>query len=257
MKTLILESKGCRFLGVIVMVSLCAGVSLALQFTSSYLGNGVFSVSYQSPEGIAPIGVALKISLPGGLQFNPTQDAFSCNAYYNVFPDYLFENPMSYLGEGHPFASTWRPGAIESSSSNFSISMSAYMFYTAYDDQGNPRGDLSIFDLDKNGLVDPMDVSLVAMCWLSMAEKYPLDTDFNHDNVVNMIDMAMMNGQQYLLPSRSGELCRFTVSSYDPTKNYAAPVVQLDSFRGGYFVPEPATISLLILGGFALRRKSR
>lgn len=257
MKASILESKGCRFLGVIVMVSLCAGVSLAMQFTSSYLGNGVFSVSYQSPEGIAPIGVALEISLPEGLQFNPTQDTFSCNAYYTVFPDYLFENPQSEPGMGHPFASIGTHGAIDSSTSGFSISMSAFMFYMACDDQGNPIGDLPTFDWNRDGLVNFIDISDVSSWWWRMVKDDLMGPDFNHDNMVNMVDMAMMNGQQYLLPSTSGELCRFTVSSYDPTINYDAPVVQLDTLRGGYFVPEPTTISLLLLGGFALRRKSR
>lgn len=85
-----------------------------------------------------------------------------------------------------------------------------------------------------------------------------LPGDLNGDGKVNMQDLGMMNGQQYLDTSSSGLLMTIQVYDFDPMADYGEIGIELDALRGGiYEIPEPATLLLLGLGGLVLRRKRK
>ena len=228
--------------------------SYAVTFTSQYNGDGSFDILYQ---GQLPVGVALDITLPDGLATDYT--SCSVNSYYNLFPDWAYDNDSSTyeLGSGHPIADIDVPGSLSGAVSSFCVSMAAFMPYSAYE-AGQPIGNLPMYDLDVDGDVDIDDIREQNWDWLHFIDIPDLWMigDINMDSVVDMRDVGMMNGQQYLDESSSGVLMTIEVHDFDSLVDYGGVGVELN-YRGIYEIPEPATLSLLAFGGLTLLRKRK
>ncbi len=249
----------------------CFSISHAVTFTSQYNGDGTFDILY---EGLLPTGLAFDITLPDGL----TTDYTLCNVnpYYNFFPDWVYvnvpapEDISDILGVGHPLTEISWPYNIDGPTSEFCVSMAAFMPYwayeTSYDEDtgelilGNPIGDLPTYDLDMDGHVGFLELIYVSVDWLYLTGPgEPLSlADFNGDGAVNMLDLGSLNGLQYINTSSSGVLMTIEVSDYDPMVDYGEIAIELDALRGGICeVPEPATLFILGFGSLAFIRKRK
>ena len=228
-----------------VLFVVCFSTSYAVTFTSQYNGDGSFDIFY---EGSLPVAMALDITLPDNLTTDYTLCNF--NSYYNFFPDWAYDNPgqSQYLGAGHPIANpdTW--GALETAASEFCVSMAAFTPH---------QTNLGLLDLDGDLSVNEEDLLAQNADWLCITEPpMLLYSDISMDGKVDMLDVGLMNNGQYLDPSLSGLLMTIEVHSYAPGANYGAVLIA-ENYRGVCEVPEPATVSLLAIGGLALMRKRK
>ena len=99
------------------------------------------AIGYQASPGEVVRGLALEVSLSDSAIIDPSISLVSVDPAFNSFIDYAYSYPDNYQpGDGHPFALLNEAGALESSSSHFSISMGVL------DQSGNQGGAPEIID---------------------------------------------------------------------------------------------------------------
>ena len=107
-----------------------------------------------------------------------------------------------------------------------------YRLWATRPDAFSPAGDPTLGDANVDGVVNDLDVSLLAARWQTSSGASWFDADFNDDGTVNDLDVSLL------------------ASHWQEGVTEATPV------------PEPAAAVMLFLGGFAmvmrsLRRKAR
>lgn len=240
-----------RTLSVILLFAFALSISAyatTIDLVAQDFGNGIVQVGYIRTSGdTTPTAISLEMSVTGAAVIVPLQSDVSVSEF-NFSPDYVFD----YQQPGHPFAQTYGVGVQEFPSETVSISM-AYNF--------TPN-----VDFDYDGNKNDNDIDLFIQDWLGMGYA---GTDLNGDRIVNMADMALFNGTTAMPAATIENL--FTLSIQDFIPGQTQLIIDSDTLRGGVFdslgneimvnslaitlVPEPATLLLLGLGGFMLRKR--
>ncbi len=241
----------CLWIGGLAVSSLGATITI----TPHNGGDGWLLLDYTVDEaGVCPAAIGLMISLSHGATLAGAGD-WSVDPAFNYFPEYANEHPWSYqIGAGHPFDSDRFP------KSGFGIIMSTFAYYECFPMPcaGDVNGDMR---------VNIADAMFIASDWLMAGPS--LWTDLNDDGVVNLGDAALLNGYQSPFPSPNKFLA---LKITDGGAGFTDVAFGIDTMRGGAFaadgtplimnlpssyrlvIPEPATLGLLALGTFLIRK---
>lgn len=239
----------------IMTLIVCAASSVyagTLMITKKDLGGSKVAIGYSaSSADCIPAAFALQCTLTGGT-VSPSS-VLSFSNVFNAFPDYIYSNPMGYyFGVGMPLAKLNTAGALTNSAAAFSICMSAFVPHEASQD--------SIADINCDGFVGITDVVLVTSNWLSYGAGY---ADLNRDELIDIRDFALLSEGLSYAPLKEDALI---VLQLPQGLNASDLTLSADTLRGGIafangvncpvvFVPEPATMFLLALGGAMLRQR--
>lgn len=111
-----------RMMAIMVLVVAVPAMAV-VNFTATDAGSGKLQIAYTSPEGDAPRGVALRISLSDGAMVDFAAPVVVDPAF-NTFIDYAFSQGIAYtIGAGHPLAKATEAGALTADAADFSVSM--------------------------------------------------------------------------------------------------------------------------------------
>jgi len=114
-----------KSLMVIMLLVVAVPAMAVVNFTASDAGGGKLLIAYTSPEGDAPRGVALRISLTAGAVVDFAAP-IEVDGAFNAYIDYAYSNPLTFnldAGKGHPLAKATEAGALIADAADFSISM--------------------------------------------------------------------------------------------------------------------------------------
>jgi len=110
-----------RKLALLAVLAMAVPAMAAVTFTAT--GDGSLKIYYSAPEGEAPRGVALRVSLSDDAVAGP-DDVVAVNPEFNTYIDFAASNPGNFnVGDGHPLAKATEAGALEAAASEFSICM--------------------------------------------------------------------------------------------------------------------------------------
>ena len=241
----------------LVLNLILVGANLAnaatLAITKKDLGGSKVAIGYSaSSTDCIPAGFALKCTLSSG-SISPSS-LLSSSAAFNLFPDYVFSNIDEYeLGTGTPLAQSNGAGVLTDEAMSFSICMSAFLPHAVQ----TP----SNADFNYDGFVNENDVLFMGNDWLTNFGAY---SDLNGDMLVNIRDFALLSEGLATTPQREDFLVVLQLPQGLNSNNL---IITADTLRGGavafnnpvdctvLFVPEPASLLLLGLGGLMVRQK--
>jgi hypothetical protein len=252
-----------RFLCCCILVLSSSLFAAGFQLTAINLGDGKVAVGYSGADSLnVPVGIAINASLTNGATFS---SVVSASSYFPIYPSTIALDMTTGIitSWGVPVSPVGYPGVWSSlGTSGITLEMAADVTYGEVAPDGLPAE----LDLNYDGLVDLLDLSLLLENWLISGMEGVVG-DINGDWNVNLQDLGMYADSSSIPTNLSGlvvlqiDLHGATGTTlYISTENtYRGGIVFADGVVGAesisLVIPEPATVLLLTLGGLLLRKK--
>ncbi len=246
----------------IVLIGVANGSSIEINATD--VGGGRVLIGYEVTSGTTlPVAFGLNIQLNNQATFD---SVVSASSHFPIYPGSVIIQGGQIVNDGHPNAASTYPGTLPGlGTSGVTVEMGVEGFPISLDGPEKPWRDFN-FDAE----LDNDDLAIFVSEWL-VYDPYNGDVDLDGDLDVDLIDYSLFVDNRYNAPPAS--LSNLILLQLNGNGAMSTNVtISLNAIRGGIvgsdgsysnvildpvtvIVPEPASIILLGLGGFVLRRK--